>query len=63
MTMPMGFSRALWRCPALKKSDMKKAAMCEGDGAGVGEGDSFGETVDAAGEGVLEEAAAEVLLE
>ena len=35
----------------------------EGDGAGVGAGDSFGEAVDAAGEGVLEEAAAEVLLE
>jgi hypothetical protein len=34
----------------------------ESDGAGMGERDFFSETVDAAGEGELEEAAIEVLL-
>ena len=27
MAMPMGFSPGLWRWPAPKKSDMKKAAI------------------------------------
>ena len=63
MTMPKGFSRALWRWPALKKSDMKKAAIQKAMARAWAEGDFFGETLDAAGEGELEEAAAEVLLE